>query len=182
MPIRFTDSLAVAALLIVAGCSRPVQTAPSTPVPARTTPRATPAPLPTAAAAPAAVAEEILTRTNTERRNAKLPPLTRSVNLMRAAEIQASEMARLNKLEHVLPGATYPTLESRLAAVKYPMKSAGENIGEGYRTAASAVAGWMASSGHRANILSATYTEIGTAMAVGPNGSTYWVQVFGRPR
>jgi uncharacterized protein YkwD len=178
MTTRFSITLAV----LLAGCASAPQPAPSTPPPARTTPRATPAPAQPATAAPAAVAEEILTRTNTERRNAKLLPLTRSVNLMRAAEIQATQMARMNKLEHVLPGATYPTLESRLAAVQYPMRSAGENIGEGYRTAASAVAGWMASSGHRANILSATYTEIGTAMAVGPNGATYWVQVFGKPR
>ena len=40
----------------------------------------------------------------------------------------------------------------------------------------------MGSAGHRANILSANYTEMGAAMSLGPNGAIYWVQVFGRPR
>jgi uncharacterized protein YkwD len=180
--MRSSTLLAFAGLTLLSlpACSR--HGAPATrPAPARRA--ATPAvqPLPTKANAEA-FADELITRTNTERRNARLTPLTRSMNLMRAAEVQAAQMARANVMEHDIPGAAYPTLTSRLAYVKYPVRAAGENIGEGYRTPAAAVAGWMASSGHRANILSASYTEIGTAMAPGPDGSVFWVQVFGRPR
>jgi uncharacterized protein YkwD len=123
-----------------------------------------------------------VTRTNAERRAQGLPALTKSVNLMRAAQIQADQMASTGRLDHDLPGTAYPTLSSRLAAVSYTMAAAGENIGEGYTSAADATAGWMGSSGHRANILSSKYTEIGTAVAAARNGTRYWVQVFGRPR
>ena len=99
-----------------------------------------------------------------------------------AAQIQASQMARTGVLEHVVPGTEYPALTNRLTAVQYLMRAAGENIGEGYRSPTAAVAGWMGSSGHRANIMSKNFTEIGTAVAVGPRGGIYWVQVFGRPR
>lgn len=182
-------SASIAVLATASACSRSSQPS-TTPAPAprtSTTRTTTPSPKPATPATPtaansAAFAEEIITRTNIERRNAKLPPYTRSMNLMRAAELQAAQMAKSDKLEHDLPGTTYPTLGSRLAAVSYMMRAAGENIGEGWRTPSAAVAGWMSSPGHKANILSTTYTEIGTAMAPGPNGTVYWVQVFGRPR
>jgi uncharacterized protein YkwD len=40
----------------------------------------------------------------------------------------------------------------------------------------------MGSSGHRANILSTRYTEMGTGVATARDGTQYWAQVFGRPR
>lgn len=126
-----------------------------------------------------AVVDEIIARTNNERRAAGLAPLVRSVNLVHAAQIQADQMATRNQLDHDLPGALYPTLGSRLSAVQYDMRAAGENIGEGYRSAAEAMSGWMSSSGHRANILSTSYTEMGAAVARASNGTWYWVQVFG---
>lgn len=176
----------LAAALLAAGCSRQAQQAPpeaARPAPRTTRPAAAPAPAATPSAANAvAFADEVITRTNNERRTARLVPLTRSVNLMRAAQIQAAQMARTGVLDHEVPGTEYPTLATRLNAVQYLMRAAGENIGEGYRAPAAAVAGWMASSGHRANILSKNYTEIGTAVAVGARGAVYWVQVFGRPR
>jgi uncharacterized protein YkwD len=129
-----------------------------------------------------AAADDLLNRTNNERRSKGLPALTKSVNLMRAAQIQADQMAGARRLDHDLPGTTYPSLSSRLAAVSYTVGAAGENIGEGYRNPADAVSGWMASAGHRANILSTSYTEIGTGVALAKDGTQYWAQVFGRPR
>ena len=41
-----------------------------------------------------------------------------------------------------------------------------------------AVRGWMNSSGHRANILNASYVTTGAAGYIGPNGSVYWCQQF----
>lgn len=185
--------MSLLALASAAGCSRSAQPRPApAPAPSRTsgttrTARTTPRPTTTTPPAPSranasAFAEELVTRTNAARRSANLPPLARSMNLMRAAELQANQMAKTDKLEHDLPGTAYPTLGSRLAAVQYVMRAAGENIGEGYQSPSAAIAGWMASTGHRANILSPNFTEIGAAMAPGPNGSVYWVQVFGRPR
>lgn len=182
---RTTRAL-LALVVMSAGCSRQAQqTPPEAARPAPRTTRAIPAPIPATAPITAnavAFADEVVARTNSERRAAKLVPLTKSVNLMRAAQIQAAQMARTGVLEHVVPGTEYPTLANRLNAVQYLMRAAGENIGEGYRSPAAAVGGWMASSGHRANIMSKNYTEIGTAVAVGARGGVYWVQVFGRPR
>lgn len=139
----------------------------------------TTSPAPSSPINSSAVVDELIARTNNERRSAGLPALTRNVNLVHAAQIQAEQMAARNQLDHDLPGAQYPTLGSRLTAVQYPMRAAAENIGEGFRSAAEAMGGWMASSGHRGNILSGSYTEMGAAVARSASGRWYWVQVFG---
>lgn len=137
----------------------------------------------TAPAAPnvGAVADAMIDRTNAARRAAGLAALAKSVNLMQAAQLHADQMVKAGRMEHELPGQPYPTLKSRLAAVQYDVRAAGENIAEGQRSAAEAVATWMDSPSHRANILSRDYTELGTGVAMARNGRLYYVQVFGRP-
>jgi uncharacterized protein YkwD len=126
-------------------------------------------------------ADDVLVRTIAARRKAGKSGLERSVNLMSAAQLQADQMAKTGTMSHALPGTAYPTLKSRLAAVSYEMRAAGENIAEGQRDAAEVVSSWMRSPGHRDNILSSEFTEIGTGVALGRNGRLYWAQVFGRP-
>jgi uncharacterized protein YkwD len=127
-------------------------------------------------------ADDVLMRTIAARRAAGKSGLTRSVNLMSAAQLQADQMAQTVTMSHALPGTAYPTLKSRLAAVSYEVRAAGENIAEGQRDAAEVMSSWMRSRGHRDNILSSEFTEIGTGVAIGRNGRLYWAQVFGRPR
>src|SRR5919109_1185606 len=55
----------------------------------------------------------------------------------------------------------------------------GENIAAGYPTPEAVVAGWMSSPGHRANILSPNFTEIGIGLAQGGKYGSYWTQDFG---
>jgi uncharacterized protein YkwD len=169
--MRATPALSLAAALLAGGCA----VAP----PAASTQR-TPAP-PSAgtSSSSSSVGTEIVARTNDERRRLGLPSLGASAELARAAQIQAEQMAAARTMSHDLPGAAYPTLASRLAAVSYQARAAGENIAEGYSSASAAVAGWMASPGHRANITSAAYTETGAAMVRASNGGAYFVQVFG---
>jgi len=146
---------------------------------------AAPAPVPTApppSVPPSAAAEDIVVRTNGERARLKLPGLARNEQLMRAAQLQANQMAALNRMAHELPGASYPTMDSRLAAVGYRRSYAGENVAEGYPNAAAVVAGWMTSPGHRENIVSTDYTEMGAGVAPAQNGRLFYVQVFARPR
>lgn len=135
----------------------------------------------TAAPNVAAVAADLLDRTNAARRTTGLPALTKSVNLMSAAQLHADQMVKAGRMEHELPGQPYPTLKSRLVAVQYDVRAAGENIAEGQRSASEAVGTWMDSPVHRANILSRDYTELGTGVAAARNGRLYFVQVFGRP-
>jgi uncharacterized protein YkwD len=146
------------------------------------TPRgSSPAPITGALINTSDAADDVLIRTNAARRAAGLSGLMRSVNLMSAAQLQADQMAKTGTMAHEVPGTAYPTLKSRLAAVSYEMRAAGENVAQGQRNAAEAVSMWMSSPGHRANILSSDYTEIGTGVALGRNGRLYWAQVFGRP-
>ena len=56
--------------------------------------------------------------------------------------------------------------------------SAGENIAKGQKSAESVMKAWMASSGHKANILKKEYKELGVGYAVDKKGNTYWVQMF----
>jgi uncharacterized protein YkwD len=178
---QYARPLPILALVaLAAGCA-------GGPAPVASTPPRTTRPAPTApASTPSAVnatvvADEMITRTNAARRAAGLPGLSRSVNLMQAAQLQADQMVKAGRMDHDLPGQPYPTLKSRLEAVQYDVRAAGENIAEGQRSAAEALSTWMDSPGHRANILSRDYTELGTGVAAARNGRLYFVQVFGRP-
>jgi uncharacterized protein YkwD len=126
--------------------------------------------------------EDIVVRTNAQRELLGLPVLRRSTHLMSAAQLQADQMAALNTMAHELSGASYPSPSSRLDAVGYRMSASAENVAEGYPTSAAVVAGWMTSPGHRSNIVSTAFTEMGAGYAAGKNGRKYYAQVFGRPR
>jgi uncharacterized protein YkwD len=129
-----------------------------------------------------AVAGTIVQLTNAERSKAGLPALRSSDRLMQAAQLHADQMARAGRLEHVLSGGQYPRPEDRLAAAGYQWSAYAENIAMGQSTPAAAMDSWMRSSGHRANILSTSVTEIGIGFARDSAGRPYYVQVFGRPR
>jgi uncharacterized protein YkwD len=130
---------------------------------------------------PSDVAATVVELTNVERGRAGLAALASSPRLTQAAQIHAEQMAQIGRLDHVLPSARYPRPEDRLTAVSYRWQAYAENVAFGQRTAAEAVSGWMQSAGHRANIMNATYTEMGAGYARDPNGRPYWVQVFGKP-
>jgi uncharacterized protein YkwD len=63
----------------------------------------------------------------------------------------------------------------------FRFSSAGENIAYGQRTAAEVMNTWMNSAGHKANILSQTYTTIGVGVAKTAGGTLYWTQEFMKP-
>ena len=96
------------------------------------------------------------------------------------AKIQAQNMARFQKMAHVLPGAELPTLASRAQYVGYPFGRIAENVALGYPSAETVVQGWMASKGHRTNILNPDVGETGIAIARSSAGGLYYCQVFGR--
>ena len=52
-----------------------------------------------------------------------------------------------------------------------------ENIAYGQSAPEAVVQSWMSSSGHRANILSSSFTTIGVGCTV-VNGTAYWAQLF----
>src|SRR5207237_108276 len=56
--------------------------------------------------------------------------------------------------------------------------TAGENIAYNYPTADAVMRGWLASPGHRANILRAAYHRIGVGCVVDTAGKRWWSQAF----
>ena len=119
--------------------------------------------------------------TNVERTRERRRPLRANARLMRAAQIQADQMARVRRLAHVLPNAAYPRTEDRLVAANYRWRTYGENVALGQKNAAEVVESWMLSRGHRTNILNPDFTEMGAGYAIDGSGRPYYVQVFAGP-
>ena len=74
---------------------------------------------------------------------------------------------------------TSPTYGSPFQMIKafgLSYRTAGETIAKGYASPQAVVNGWMNSSGHRANILNVSYTQIGIGYVAQGN---YWTQMFG---
>ncbi len=114
---------------------------------------------------------------NAERAAKRLGLLVRNPLLGAVAEAHAAWMAKARVLTHL--GADGDPW-TRIAASGYRYASASENIGWNERDAAEVVAAWMASPGHRANILG-DFADVGAAVAYAVDGSPYWCCVFGRP-
>jgi hypothetical protein len=118
--------------------------------------------------------------------NGNLPPLKRVAAIDASAYGHSYDMGVNNFFSHTGSDGSLPW--DRMRAQGYYYNRAGENIAAGYSSPASAMNGWMNSSGHRANILSGSYTELGVgyfyddpAIYPGPWGYRhYWTQNFGR--
>ena len=122
----------------------------------------------------------ILTLVNAERRRHGLRELALNPRLDQAAKLHARNMATFRKMAHVLPESRFPTLTHRAQYVAYPYSTIAENIALGYSDAESVVKGWMASPGHRRNILNPAVSEIGTGVVGSSKGALYFCQVFGK--
>jgi uncharacterized protein YkwD len=143
------------------------------------------APAPSPASSPGArrassAVSRIFDLINAERRHQGLPALAYNSQLDEMATIQAQNMARFQKMAHVIPEANLPTLADRARHVAYPFGRLAENVALGYPDAETVVQGWMTSKGHRANILNTDVVETGIAIARSSSGGLYYCQVFGR--
>lgn len=123
-----------------------------------------------------ALETEVLNLVNQERQKAGLQPLKMSDKLVSLAEMKAQDMAQKNYFSHTSP--TYGTPFEMLQRYGVSYRSAGENIAAGQTTAQSVMNDWMNSSGHRANILNSSFTEIGVGYYAGGSYRTEWVQLF----
>jgi uncharacterized protein YkwD len=127
------------------------------------------------------VAAQIVDLTNVERTHEGRRPVRANARLMRAAQLHAEQMARARQLAHVLPSGTYPRAADRLRAADYRWQTYGENIALGQAGAAEVLESWMHSRGHRTNILTPDFTEMGAGYAIDRAGRPYYVQVFAAP-
>ncbi|MCI8283978.1 MAG: serine protease [Firmicutes bacterium] len=121
-------------------------------------------------------AAEVTTIVNKERGAKGLKALNYNSALGAVAQKKAEDMAKNNYFSHTSP--TYGSAFDMLAKDKISYRSAGENIAKGQTSASAVMKAWMNSSGHKANILSSSYSEIGVGCAVSSKGTKYWVQIF----
>ncbi len=105
--------------------------------------------------------EQVVELVNQERwNNGQLAPLKAVDLLHSSSQTHSDNMANRDFFAHCdLDTGTLPW--DRMETAGYFWSSAGENIAAGYGTPVDVMVGWMNSSGHRANILSTSYREIG---------------------
>ena len=116
---------------------------------------------------------EVIRLVNEIRQQNGLKALTANWELSRVARYKSQDMLDRGHFSHNSP--TYGTPFQMIKAFGLSYRTAGENIAKGYATPQAVVNGWMNSSGHRANILSASYTQIGVGYVAQGN---YWTQMF----
>ncbi len=116
---------------------------------------------------------EVVRLVNEERAKNGLKPLKENWELSRVARYKSQDMVDNRYFSHTSP--TYGTPFQMIKAFGLTYRTAGENIAYGQRTPQAVVNAWMNSSGHRANILNPSYTQIGVGYA--SNGH-YWTQMF----
>jgi uncharacterized protein YkwD len=111
---------------------------------------------------------------NRERTKRGMKSLASHWALRKAAERHSRSMVRHHYFDHF--GADGSSPKSRMKKAGYGGSSFGENITYGtggYATPRNVMQRWMASSGHRANILNGGYDDLGVGIAIGtPQGST----------
>ena len=116
---------------------------------------------------------EVIRLVNEIRAQNGLARLTANWELSRVARYKSQDMVDNRYFSHTSP--TYGTPFQMIRAFGLSFRTAGENIAYGQRTPQAVVNAWMNSSGHRANILNASYTQIGVGYVA--NGH-YWTQMF----
>ena len=116
---------------------------------------------------------EVIRLVNEIRARYGLKALTENWELSRVARYKSQDMRDRRYFSHTSP--TYGSPFDMIKAFGLSYRSAGENIAYGYRTPEAVVNAWMNSPGHRANILSANYTQIGVGYVESGN---YCTQMF----
>ncbi|HEY4523381.1 MAG TPA: CAP domain-containing protein [Candidatus Paceibacterota bacterium] len=125
----------------------------------------------------------VIHRTNTERILQGLKSLQENLVLNAAAKAKANDLFARQYFAHVSPiGEGIAIVVTRFG---YDYAIVGENLALGrFEDDKALVDAWMASPGHKANILNSRYMEIGVAVVRGIfEGQETWigVQVFGLP-
>ena len=137
----------------------------------------------------AASTQKVLAMVNAERAKQGCSPLQIDAKLSAAAERESNDMVTKHFFSHTDPDGLTPGERVKDAGYVYQM--IGENIEVNTDTPEDAVAAWMNSPGHRANILTCAFRETGIAMVeqaddVSVDGvpheyKAYWTQVFAMP-
>ena len=116
---------------------------------------------------------QVVTLVNQERAKYGLSALSIREDLCIGARRKSQDMQTSRYFSHTSPNYGSPFEMMKSFGITY--RSAGENIAMGYATPQAVVTAWMNSSGHRANILSSSFTSIGVGYVASGH---YWTQWF----
>jgi spore coat assembly protein SafA/uncharacterized protein, YkwD family len=123
---------------------------------------------------------QVVELVNQQRAKNGLKPLKLNWELARVARYKSADMRDRQYFSHNSPTYGSPFEMMKAFGIRY--SAAAENIAAGQKTAQAVMNSWMNSPGHRSNILSASYTEIGVGYASGGSYGHYWTQMFIKPR
>jgi uncharacterized protein YkwD len=128
--------------------------------------------------------DTVLSEMNAYRTKDGLAPLRFDQRLVLAASDRMQDMEDLQYWAHDAPDGRTPFVW--LKPHGYDFRFAGENLATGFETVEVLVQGWMESPGHRANIMSTDYDDVGIAVIDGSTtrratGKSI-VVLFGRTR
>ncbi|PWL97228.1 MAG: transporter [Selenomonadales bacterium] len=117
--------------------------------------------------------EQVINLVNQVRAQNGLKSLTSNWQLSRVARYKSQDMHDKGYFSHTSP--TYGSPFDMIKNFGISYRTAGENIARGQRTPQEVMDAWMNSAGHRANILNASFTQIGVGYVSDGN---YWTQMF----
>ncbi|HEF4759641.1 TPA: CAP domain-containing protein [Pseudomonas putida] len=108
-------------------------------------------------------------------------PLAWNASLGAAAQGHSKAMAYGNYFAHRDPDGDMPADRARAAG--YRGRQIGENIAAGQGSPSKAMAGWLASPGHCANLMNPMFTQVGAGYATQARSDdgVYWTMLFGAP-
>jgi uncharacterized protein YkwD len=140
---------------------------------------------PTPAAAPLNLTVEVwatqmLDSVNAQRAAVGVGPLMLCGRLMIQAQAHAADQAATGVMSHV--GSDGSSLMDRAKRFGYLAGAngwkVGENVAYGYTQVSTVMPAWMASAGHRANIVDPSFVHVGFGRASGTS-ALFWAQEFG---
>ena len=116
---------------------------------------------------------ELMSSINLERKNKKIGQLTTNSGLLCAAQFHAKDIGSRKTCSHY--GKDGSTFQSRAKRCGFNLVTGGEIVACGYKSARTAVDGWIASPGHNRIIFNPLYKLFGCDMY-----NNYWVCVFSK--
>jgi uncharacterized protein YkwD len=128
------------------------------------------------------LARDVVAAANRARARARAPALAVDPALAAAARDFAAELARRGELTHTSERPGHRTITDRVARADAGMYRVAENLAKipgRFDVAEETVQRWLASRGHRTNLLNGAYSLVGTGVAAGAGRTWYVVQVYG---
>jgi uncharacterized protein YkwD len=126
-----------------------------------------------------ALADQLIALVNAARTEHGVKPVRKSPVLMRLAADYAARMIERGFFSHIDPETGYGPGQRALQA-GYLFLSVGENLAANQTSPEAVMDDWMNSTeGHRENILSTQWNEVGAGVRTGGEHGVYWVLEFG---